>query len=292
MNNQNSSPAILWVNLMVETKQPGLANQFSQHCRVRQLRSNGRLTNQVKSNDTDIICFEYDYPDCDSLNVLKQTREQFPNVPVVMITLMHSEELAIWALRNRLLDYYYKPIDNRTVSEISRGWTELFQRSNGQLCNDSLCSLQTSYPDEVRFKNQNQTHHKFDTVINFIAHNYSRKITESMVSDLVDMTRFKFSRQFKQIFGRTFQDYLLEYRIEMAGLLLQNPNAKVSDVSYAVGFTDPSYFTRVFKRLTGYSPSNCKADHTASNNHRNSPQAQPSTIDTVQLKNITRNIDN
>ena len=54
--------------------------------------------------------------------------------------------------------------------------------------------------------------------------------------------------------GRTFVDYLNEYRIKKAIDLLSRPENRIYEVSLKVGFTHPTYFSSVFKKITGVSP--------------------------------------
>ena len=63
-----------------------------------------------------------------------------------------------------------------------------------------------------------------------------------------------FSRVFKADMGTSFNSYLNEYRIEKSKTLLLEEGATVLSVSLEVGFDDPSYFSKVFKRVTGMSP--------------------------------------
>ena len=60
-------------------------------------------------------------------------------------------------------------------------------------------------------------------------------------------------------FNATFVEYLANYRMRQAKRLLANPTMAVADVAVAVGFSDPSYFTRVFRRQEGVSPSEYRA---------------------------------
>jgi len=69
------------------------------------------------------------------------------------------------------------------------------------------------------------------------------------------MNASQFSRAFKQTYDLTFQEFLLRYRVRASREQLQSPRAKIAEVAYNVGFSDPSYFTRVFKRFIGMSPS-------------------------------------
>jgi AraC-like DNA-binding protein len=64
-----------------------------------------------------------------------------------------------------------------------------------------------------------------------------------------------FCKMFKQQFGQNFTTYLTEYRINEAKKLLKQPYMNVKEVSAKVGYTDSSYFARVFRRSVGISPS-------------------------------------
>jgi AraC-like DNA-binding protein len=80
------------------------------------------------------------------------------------------------------------------------------------------------------------------------------------------MSATYFSRTFRQAFDITFQDFVLRYRIAEACRQLRAPNAIITDVASSVGFQDPSYFTRVFKRFVGVPPSDYCAGGAASDN--------------------------
>ena len=58
----------------------------------------------------------------------------------------------------------------------------------------------------------------------------------------------------KQQYGQSFTAYLTEYRIEEAKKLLLQPTVNVKTVGERVGYSDPTYFARVFRRNMGVSP--------------------------------------
>jgi AraC-like DNA-binding protein len=59
---------------------------------------------------------------------------------------------------------------------------------------------------------------------------------------------------FKKATGLGFTNYVSRLRIEKAKNLLLNPNLRVSEIAFEIGFQSLSHFNRVFKRIIGYSP--------------------------------------
>lgn len=64
-----------------------------------------------------------------------------------------------------------------------------------------------------------------------------------------------FSKLFKQCFNKNFVTYLTEARIDAAKDLLKNPTVNIKEIGAQVGYKDSNYFTKVFRRATGKSPS-------------------------------------
>jgi two-component system response regulator YesN len=68
------------------------------------------------------------------------------------------------------------------------------------------------------------------------------------------------ARTFKQETGSTVMDYIIMKRMEKAKELLQDPNVQIKTVAEAVGYTDLNYFFRIFKKVTGVTPSQMRQD--------------------------------
>ena len=68
------------------------------------------------------------------------------------------------------------------------------------------------------------------------------------------MTPQYFSTIFKQSMGRNFVEWLSEYRIKKAMEYLDEPGAVIKEVCFKVGYNDPNYFSRIFKKISGMTP--------------------------------------
>lgn len=88
----------------------------------------------------------------------------------------------------------------------------------------------------------------------YIGENYSRKITLEGLANMVYLSPAYLSRVFKQETGMNFNQYLNRVRIQKAQELLRVREIRMTDISLLVGFEDQSYFTRVFRRVTGMLP--------------------------------------
>ncbi len=88
----------------------------------------------------------------------------------------------------------------------------------------------------------------------FIAEHQDEDISLPVVAKSVNTSTFYFCKMFKKATGINFTEYLSRVRIEKAKNLLLNPNARVSEVAYRVGFQSLTHFNRVFRKLTGQSP--------------------------------------
>lgn len=90
----------------------------------------------------------------------------------------------------------------------------------------------------------------------FIASNYSDEaLSIRDISEHVDLSGSYICTLFKNATGSTLNQYISDYRIERAKELLKNPRNKISDISYAVGYSDGNYFGKAFKKRVGLSPS-------------------------------------
>ena len=79
--------------------------------------------------------------------------------------------------------------------------------------------------------------------------------TVELAADHFGFNRDYFGRYFKTKFGLTFGDFYKGIQIDYASRLLESGQFKVLEVSGLLGFSTPDYFTRVFKKHTGHTPS-------------------------------------
>jgi AraC-like DNA-binding protein len=95
-------------------------------------------------------------------------------------------------------------------------------------------------------------------IMHYLHSNFSKKVTLNDIGKLTFFSPNYCENIFKRETGRSVIDYLLEIRMEEAKKLLAEGVLSLGDVSETVGFEDYNYFSRVFKKRTGYTPSEYK----------------------------------
>ncbi len=91
-------------------------------------------------------------------------------------------------------------------------------------------------------------------VMEYISENYTERISTASLAESCYLTEAHFCRLFKRATGKTVTEYVSEYRVSRAAVLLRTTTDSVSAIASAVGFEDPSYFCRVFRTVTGMTP--------------------------------------
>lgn len=88
----------------------------------------------------------------------------------------------------------------------------------------------------------------------FIEEHHTEDLSLGQVAQAVHTSVFYFCKLFKKAVGMNFTEYVSRVRIEKAKNLLLNPNLRISEIAYEVGFQSLTHFNRVFKKIVGESP--------------------------------------
>lgn len=96
----------------------------------------------------------------------------------------------------------------------------------------------------------------------YIEEHQAEDLSLGQVAKAVATSSFYFCKIFKKMTGINFTEYLSRVRIEKSKNLLLNPNLRVSEIAYEVGFQSLTHFNRVFKRVLGQSPTDYRAQLT------------------------------
>lgn len=241
-----------WVDLGQSSKSAELPMQFKNIARYIYSDSITELHRKLISYKADFILVDFDFPRVEDMLELVQIKIDFPQLPMIMMTVHHTEALATWALRARFLDYLVKPVSKHEIECCVNSLLDL-KRVQSSQSPRTVRSVAVVPPEALG--SDRGADRRLGKALQIVEHRFHESLTNDEVAEACHMNQFLFSKRFKETFGIGFHEYLTRYRLREARRMLCRNEVSVTEVCYAVGFNDPSYFTRVFRKYLGTSPS-------------------------------------
>lgn len=96
---------------------------------------------------------------------------------------------------------------------------------------------------------------QLDEIFNYVRNEFQNDITLQQISKVANMTEPSFCRFFKKNTGKTFIEFVNEFRISHACKLLADTDLSITEICFESGFNNFSHFNNYFKRITGKNPS-------------------------------------
>jgi AraC-like DNA-binding protein len=247
-----SKPTLLWVDCTsgIPDAEPRVwaASVFE----VTRVQGTPAAARELTQGRFQAVCFDCDYPDQSGLQAMKALKQAYPRLPMLMLTVEHSEALAIWAFRSRLWNYFVKPVAQAELLENLRLLAKLGLRNSPPR---AAPTVHAEMPDNLPIQPVPPEVARLQPALRYVAAHYHQRVSADAVARACGLTRFEFSRRFRETFKTTFRDYLIRVRIVEARRLLTEGRVSITGIAYSVGFNDGSHFARMFRRFTGMLPS-------------------------------------
>jgi two-component system response regulator YesN len=191
----------------------------------------------------DIMLIDVQMPLKDGLTVMKEAKTAGICPKTIILSGYDEFKYAQAALRYGAFDYLLKPCRP----------TEILSKLEKLI--DDVEIQEEINQSEAKDNSEKQANRFVDKAIDYMNENYAGNLTLTSVSDKVGVTAAYLSTLFSQNVGCGFVDYLNKVRIDRACNFLHDNQLKTYEVAYKVGFHDEKYFAKVFKKVTGLSPS-------------------------------------
>lgn len=175
---------------------------------------------------------------------------------------------------NEILDQYHFPTNEHVISSgTTPEYQHLFRRiiQELQLCKPHYEDLLAMLLHQILllvnrqfYENKKMNCYSLEEAeraTHYFYENYNKNICIEEYAASRNMSTCWFIRTFKQYSGLTPLNYLLSVRISNAQNLLENTNYNITEIASIVGYENPLYFSRLFKKQTGLSPSEYRKQH-------------------------------
>lgn len=202
--------------------------------------SNGlEALEKFQAHQPHLILADINMPKMDGLSFSEQVKKQNPTVKIALVTGYDYFDYAVQALKLGVDDYILKPISKKDIEEVLQ---KLILKMESEAVKSEVGESST------------------DNIIDEILeeHQYSPDFSLKVLSGLLGYSSNHLSSVFKKQYGMTFQDYLINVRIEKAKRLILTTDMKNYEIADQVGFNDVNYFGSRFKKIVGMSPKQYK----------------------------------
>jgi len=196
----------------------------------------------IDHQDIDVLITDIRMPILNGLELIKKINNKYPNLVKIIISGYEDFEYARQAIKFGVTDYLLKPIDKKELITIL-----------------STINKNDKIPSSSINNQKAQGHWIIEQVKENINRNYKKTLSLKSIADEVYLNPSYLSKLFKDTEGMTITDYLIHLRMEKAKHLLEiYPELKIFEVGEMVGYPDPIYFNKVFRKNNGLTPKEYK----------------------------------
>lgn len=199
----------------------------------------------VLQHRPDLVITDVKMPRMDGMEMIAALREQGCTSYFIILTAYGDFHYAQSAIKLGVGDYLLKPFEDSELEDAVAKAKEALRNSPA-----------AEREGQLRPATQGAGRSKYvEAAIGYMRQHYGRDISVATVAEFLELSEGHLSRIFKKETGSTFMVYLTNYRMQAAKDLLRDCRLKVYEVAAQVGYSDTAYFSNLFKKLVGVSPS-------------------------------------
>jgi len=233
-----------------------LVEHYSKNFKVRWAQNGVEALDIVKDEEPDVIISDVMMPEMDGIEFCKRIKsdEATSHIAVILLTAKTSHEDKIAGLKAGAEAYIGKPFDLNELDLHVRNFIEVRKNLKEKVVSGGSIDL-----DKFNFQDKDKEFiEKVSTIIN---ENIERETlnTEELAQQL-GMSKTLVYLKLKKLLNMSGSDYILSLRFKKAIDLLADANRSISDIAYEIGFSDPNYFSKAFKKMYKKTPSDYRKE--------------------------------
>jgi len=204
----------------------------------------------IQEKKPDIVITDVTMPLMSGIEMIEQTLEY--NYTSIIISGYDEFSYAKKAIKLGVCDYLMKPIDKEELNNVIQSIVSSFDLSSKI---SGLLKEKNQIEHIQLLETLNKEDHLVDKIMEYINLHYSEKIFLSDIADVLNYSESLLSKRFRRVTQMTFNEYLNRFRIQKSVEYMKKGTYGLTGISDICGFSDYKYFSTVFKKYTGYTPS-------------------------------------
>lgn len=227
-----------------------LNEHLAEDCEQLEAANGEQALELYQSCQPEIALLDIEMPGISGLEVARRIRAGQKPCVIIFLTGFDKFSYAKQAISVHAQEYLLKPYnEEELISTVEEAVRLVAHFADGG---------QTVVPEEVTAEPDEESVRLSmvrEEIRSCVEAHYAENLSMQDVARYMRYSEGYFCRLFKQCFRVNFSAYLNEYRIEKAKQMMRDNRKTMKDISTACGYSDAAYFCRVFKRLTGMTPS-------------------------------------
>ncbi|MCF0190857.1 MAG: response regulator [Marinilabiliaceae bacterium] len=249
---------ILVVDDEVEISQY-ITEQLQRRYKVTTCSNGKQALDCILNEPFDLVITDVMMPEMDGLTLCKKIKQNLliNHIPVILLTAKHSDADRNMGLLTGADAYIAKPFDMTillsTIKSILSNRERILSRfANSAPDRAQIRHIEIKSVDEVLMQK----------VTDYIEQHISDpQMNVETLADHVGMSRVHMHRKLKELTGRSAREFIRTIRLQQAAILLGEKKLNISEVAYALGYTNLSHFSSTFKDFYGASPKEYMEKH-------------------------------
>lgn len=264
-----------------------LTENLGDQCTIFQAENGREALRVYEEEKIQIAILDIEMPGINGIEAAQKIREQDGDCCIIFLTAFDEFAYARSAITVRALDYLLKPYDEQELMLVLEEAMRLTEARMGEKAMKEQMAAGTysgtgsdgssasatagggveasnmagrsgggavASRDEGEDFSSIRLSRVAEIIDKYIHENYMFDISMQDMARMMNYSEAYFCKLFKQCFHKNFTSYLTEFRVAEAKKMLEEPTVNVKEIGKAVGYADSNYFAKVFKRITGQSP--------------------------------------
>lgn len=211
-----------------------------------------------RETEIDILLCDIEMPGGSGLELFEWVKGYFPYVECIYITCHPDFEYIRKAMRLGSFDYLLKPIDYEELHEVLGKAVK--RADSNMLIKEHVHQKVRKYLNDESVPVQSSSD-VIDRIKQYVKEHIQDEISMGDIAEVVYLNPQYMVRLFKKQEGISILEYITNTRVKMASDLLRETDYSIYQVADLVGYSNYSYFSRVFKKISGKSPQEYKKEY-------------------------------
>ena len=229
-----------------------LQKHFGELCLIHEAKSGTEAIALFLEHKPQVAILDIEMPGSTGLQAARRIRQSGIRCMILFLSAYDKFSYAREAITLRAIDYLLKPYEAQELILSVEEALNLYARTSGIPEQQRTAVQEPIEEGDPAAQRMSQVR---ENIERYIRKHYTTELSMQDVAKAMNYSEAYFCKLFKQCFKVNFSAWLNQFRVEKAKEMLQSTRMSIREISLACGYTDANYFARVFKRITGKTPS-------------------------------------